>query len=175
MNGRHRTDLGTKAKPSAVATRRLCCLVNTKSGRKQRADQIGAGRVLGPLVAMPRHRDHELAQQLRQLGDIRRDPSRLIFGEQRCVGATAASRMPVINESNRLPVLISHNEIARVLLGGPWRREAAIRHLRLAQIEKAPTRGGSARMGPSIPALARIWCRRAIGASLSIRARAFVS
>jgi hypothetical protein len=29
-------------------------------------------------------------QQLRQLGDIRRDPSRLIFGEQRCVGATAS-------------------------------------------------------------------------------------
>ena len=25
MNGRHRTDLGTKAKPSAVATWRLCC------------------------------------------------------------------------------------------------------------------------------------------------------
>src|SRR6516165_9886495 len=44
--------------------------------------------------------------------------------------------MPVIHVSNRLSVLISHDEIARVLLGGPRRREAAIRHLRLAQLKR---------------------------------------
>jgi hypothetical protein len=63
-------------------------------------------------------------QQLRQIGDIRCNPSRLIFTEQ--FGRRAPSRLTlIIDVAQCLTVGVAHDETVRRYFGGPRRREAA--------------------------------------------------
>lgn len=71
------------------------------------------------------------SQQLRQLRDIHRNPPRFVFGEQ--LAADCRSELGlIIDVCELLPVMISHGEIAWVLLNGPGRRKAAFCHVVLS-------------------------------------------
>jgi hypothetical protein len=65
------------------------------------------------------------AHQLRQLGDIADDPSRLIPREQ--LGRRASPRLILeIDIGELLPVLIAHHEACSLFFDGPRWREAAV-------------------------------------------------
>jgi hypothetical protein len=71
-----------------------------------------------------------LAKQLRQLGDIDRNPSRLILAEQ--LGGRSPARLILeIDIGERLPGGVANGVGLLVFLDGPRRREAAFRHRRL--------------------------------------------
>ena len=61
---------------------------------------------------------------LRQLGDIGRDPPRLILGERLGRGAPARFVL-VIDVSELMFVSVTHDETVRRYFGRPGRREAA--------------------------------------------------
>src|SRR5581483_2592574 len=66
-------------------------------------------------------------QQVRQLGDIRRDAPRLVLGHE--LGSRSpAGLLLVIDIRQRLPVGVADDETRRALLDGPGRRETAGRH-----------------------------------------------
>ena len=66
----------------------------------------------------------DLPQQLRQLGDVRRDAPRLVTGEQLARG-TAAGLILAMDEGKRLLVGVTHDETGSGLLDGSRRWEAA--------------------------------------------------
>jgi hypothetical protein len=63
-------------------------------------------------------------QQLRQLGDVGRNPPRLVAGEQLARGAPTGLIL-TIDEGQRLLVGVAHDETGRGFFDGPRRREAA--------------------------------------------------
>jgi hypothetical protein len=68
-------------------------------------------------------------QQLQQLGDIRRNPPRLVLREQ-LGGRAAAGLLLEINVSELLAATVNHDKAGGLFLDGPRRREAAIRHFK---------------------------------------------
>jgi hypothetical protein len=95
----------------------LCCGITRELGRpdKQKLRMRGLGW---------------LPQKPRQLGDIRSNPSRLIFAEQ--LGRRAPPRLTlIINVAQRLTVGVTDNEAVRRDFDSPRRREAAGRLSRI--------------------------------------------
>ena len=69
--------------------------------------------------------DLKFAQQLRQLGDIRRDPPRLVLGEE--LGRRPPVRLiGIIDVGKLLSVRVAYDVVVRLQLGRPRGREAAV-------------------------------------------------
>jgi hypothetical protein len=65
-------------------------------------------------------------QKFRQLGDIHRDPPRLIFGEQ--PGPSPGRVLPRNRRSELLAAVVAHDKAGVQFFDGPKRREAAGGH-----------------------------------------------
>jgi len=63
--------------------------------------------------------------QFRQLGDIGRDPPRLVFCQQLCCRAATGFAF-IIDIGELLPVGVPYNETVGRYLSGPRRRKAAL-------------------------------------------------
>src|SRR6516162_1545553 len=91
---------------------------------------IGRGRFRQPGRKSRYTRDTSSpSEKFRQLGDVGRNPPRLVAGEW--LGA----RPPVlgVDVSEGLSVMVAHDEIGVLILDGPVRREAALWHNHLGR------------------------------------------
>ena len=70
------------------------------------------------------HQTARALHQLRQLRNIRRNPSRFVFRQQ--ISCGSASRLKfIIDIRKRVALLVPHDEAGAVVFDGPGRREAA--------------------------------------------------
>ncbi len=104
-----------------------------------------------------------LPQQLRQLGDVGRDPPRLVAGEQ--FGRRPPSRFILaIDESKCLLVAVADDEARRGFLDGPGRPEAALRRVLFARLPPAQLLHAPTHFIEAIPTPARVFATFATSA-----------